>query len=82
MRRREFIALLTGLAAWEASAQQPASIALIGALFALKEDEEAKRAFSHQEELGNLGWIEGRNVRIEHRWAGSDQGRGCCPFIL
>jgi len=80
MRRREFIALIGGAAAtslpWPltARAQQPQSM-LIGML--AREDDPAGRArvATFVQKLRDLGWIEGRNLRIENRWAGRDYSR-------
>jgi len=80
MRRREFITLLGGAAApslfWPltARAQQPQSM-LIGML--AREDDPAGRArvATFVQKLRDLGWIEGRNLRIENRWAGRDYSR-------
>jgi putative tryptophan/tyrosine transport system substrate-binding protein len=75
MRRREFIALLGGAAAWPlaARAQQP-EMRRIGVLMSLAEsDPEAQaRVAAFRKGLQTLGWAEGRNVRIDIRWAASD----------
>ena len=75
MRRREFIAGFGGAAAWPLTspAQHLSEVPIIGVLLALREDAEGKARFQvFRQELENRGWTEGRNVRIEHRWAGSD----------
>src|SRR5260221_8475870 len=74
MKRREFITLLGGAAAgWPlaARAQQPERMRLIGILLPAAAGDtvfEARLAAFHQE-LALLGWIIGRNVRIDTRWA-------------
>ena len=73
MRRREFITLLGGAAAipFVAHAQQSERMRSIGVLLPAAPDDpvfQARIAAFHQE-LGLLGWIIGRNVRIDTRWA-------------
>src|SRR5262249_31923933 len=74
IRRREFITLLGGAAAvWPvaARAQQPDRMRRIVVLSGIAHDQEAEaRIASFLKGLAELGWIEGRNVRIEYRWAG------------
>jgi putative ABC transport system substrate-binding protein len=73
MNRREFITLLGGAAAWPlaARAQQPDQVPAIGMLMGYAEDdpETQARLAGFREGLGELGWIEGRNVRIDYRFA-------------
>jgi putative ABC transport system substrate-binding protein len=81
MRRREFIGLIGGAAAtWPlvAHAQQPQAIRRIGILSGFAEEHpegQAQRAALFQG-LGELGWIEGKNFRIElFRWVTNDPER-------
>jgi putative tryptophan/tyrosine transport system substrate-binding protein len=79
MRRREFIAILGGAAAgWPlgARAQQSNRPRLVGALFAMApSDPEAEmRVKAFESGLRELGWVEGRNMRLEYRWAPRDPG--------
>ena len=72
MRRREFVSLLGGAAAWPlaARAQQPSGIRRIGVLsgVATEADSEAQaRDAVFREALQKLGWTEGRNVQYEYR---------------
>lgn len=73
MRRRAFIAALAGTAAWPmaALAQQPERMRRIGVLAPLAEDDPDNRASlaAFQQELDRLGWSQGRNVRIDFRFA-------------
>src|SRR5215831_12055243 len=78
MRRREFIALLgRGVAAWPlaARAQQPERVRRIGVLMGGAENRARLAAFL--DGLQQLGWTDGRNVRIDIRWpaASADRNR-------
>ena len=73
IHRREFITLLGGAAAtWplEARAQQDGQVRRIGVLMAHSESDPEFRDYlsAFRQALQKLGWIEGRNVRIETRW--------------
>jgi ABC-type uncharacterized transport system substrate-binding protein len=77
MQRRKFITLIGGAAAaWPlaARAQQSERIRRIGVLMSLAEsDPEAQaRVAAFRKGLQAAGWPEGRNVRIDIRWAASD----------
>ena len=76
MRRREFITLLGGAAvAWPlaARAQQGERVRLIGVLSNATVNAEAQANLAaFQQGLQQLGWTDGRNVRIEARWGGGD----------
>ena len=71
MKRREFIALLGGAAAWPlaARAQQPAKLPTIGYLGASTPSFDSERVGPFVQRLRELGWIEGRTVAIEYRWS-------------
>ncbi len=79
MRRREFIALLGSTAAvWPlaAGAQQADRMRRIGALMsAAAETDQQTRLAVFMEILHQLGLIDGRNVRVEVRWAGGDPAK-------
>jgi putative tryptophan/tyrosine transport system substrate-binding protein len=68
MKRREFITLLGGAAAWPltARAQQPSKLSTVGYLGGTT-PAEAQRVASFVQQLRELGWIEGRNVTLEYR---------------
>src|SRR5215471_12821220 len=76
MRRREFIALAGGAAAWPltARAQQPNRMRLVGVLMAFPETDSAAQSWlaAFRAALANLGWTEGSNLRIELRWSAND----------
>jgi putative tryptophan/tyrosine transport system substrate-binding protein len=76
MRRREFISLLGGAAAWPlaARAQQADRMRRIGVLmnFAADDASAQARLTAFLQALRQLGWMDGRNVRIDIRWSASD----------
>jgi len=79
MRRREFVTLLGGAAAWPLAARAQLADAMrrIGFLHALSESDpdvqETTTAFALA--LRQLGWVDGRNVKIEWRWGDGDPAR-------
>jgi len=76
MKRREFITLLGGAAAWPLAAraqQQPAKLPTIGFLGAATPAAWSVFIVTFVRRLRELGWIEGRTIAIEYRWA---EGRG------
>ena len=79
MRRREFVSLLSGAALipFAAHAQQTERVRLIGVIGVLaKDDPEAvSRVAAFQQALASAGWADGRNLRIDYRWAGGDADR-------
>jgi putative ABC transport system substrate-binding protein len=80
MRRREFISLLGGAAAaWPlaARAQQTGSMRRIGVLVGYTENDPTAhpRLAAFQQGLNELGWREGRNIRIDIRFAAADPER-------
>ena len=76
LKRREFVTLIGGVAAWPitARAQQPERLRRIGVLinFRLDDPEGQARVAAFRQTLQELGWIEGHNVRTDTRWAGDD----------
>ena len=79
MKRRQFMALLGAAAAWPlaARAQQAGAVRRIGALMYLAADDPDSPAYvaAFARGLQELGWIEGRNIRIDYRWGGGDLDR-------
>ena len=73
MRRRELITLLGGAAAWPLAArtQQADRLRHIGVLMASATDDAQSQAriAAFLQGLQQLGWTDGRNVRIDTRWA-------------
>jgi ABC-type uncharacterized transport system substrate-binding protein len=76
MKRREFISLLGGAAAWPLAArgQQPERVRRIGVLMPAAADDPVfqDRVGAFLQGLERSGWTIGRNVRIDTRWAGAD----------
>jgi putative tryptophan/tyrosine transport system substrate-binding protein len=75
IRRREFITLLGAAAAWPlvARAQQPRRMRRIGILMGAANNSEGQAlARTFEEALNPIGWVTGRNVRIDYRWGARD----------
>jgi putative ABC transport system substrate-binding protein len=79
LRRRDFITLLGGAAAWPlaARAQQPERMRRIGVLMGYDENDPAGKPLvsAFTQALAGLGWTDGRNVRMDLRWWGDDINR-------
>jgi putative ABC transport system substrate-binding protein len=80
MRRRQFITLLGGAAAFvplAARAQQAAAVRRIGVLMGQAESDPLgqKRVAAFRQGLQELGWTEGRNLQVEWRWAAGSEKR-------
>jgi putative tryptophan/tyrosine transport system substrate-binding protein len=78
MRRRDFIkAIGGGVVAWPlaARAQQPAAQPLIGFLSTRSPEEAAIHTNAFRRGLEEMGYIEGRSVAVEYRWAKGDYSR-------
>ena len=75
MKRREFISLIGGMAAWPlgARAQQPNKMARVGYIRAgTANNDPYREAFVRG--MGDLGYVEGRNIAVEFRYYGDDIG--------
>jgi putative ABC transport system substrate-binding protein len=78
MRRREFITLVGATAAmWPltARAQQSKHLRLVGVLMGVSERAGRSWVTNFRDTLKPLGWIEGRNLKIELRWSAADTGK-------
>src|SRR5262244_3575866 len=73
MKRREFISLLGGATAWPLAVHaQTKQMRRIGVLMGLvaSDPEAQSRVVAFENGLRELGWVKGRNLSIEYRWAG------------
>jgi putative ABC transport system substrate-binding protein len=79
MKRRAFVTLLGGAAAWPlaARAQQPERVRRIGVLIGGDENDPVykSRVSAFTQALADLGWTDGRNVRMDLRGGGGDANR-------
>src|SRR3984893_950626 len=79
MRRRDFIKVIGSTVAWPlaARAQQPERMRRIGVLVSFSRDDPdgQARLAAFAKGLQELGWTDGRNIRIEYRWSGGDAER-------
>jgi ABC-type uncharacterized transport system substrate-binding protein len=79
LRRRNFITLLGGVAAWPvaARAQQGERVRRIGILmpYAKGDAEWAARVFAFKQELAKLGWTDGGNIAFDERWTTDNMDR-------
>jgi putative ABC transport system substrate-binding protein len=76
MRRRAFFAIVGAAAAWPLAghAQQPERVRRVGVVIAYPEPDSRARAFvaAFAQALGRFGWAEGKNIRIDYRFAAGD----------
>ena len=75
MKRRTFIALLGGTAAWPLAARGQQPLPVIGYLNNGSPESDASRLTGLRRGLNQTGYVEGRNLVIEYRWAGNQADR-------
>jgi putative ABC transport system substrate-binding protein len=76
MKRRELLTLSGGAAAWPlaAHAQQSEQLRRVGVLMPLPENDPLAQArvTAFAQALGSFGWVEGKNIQIDYRFAAGD----------
>jgi putative ABC transport system substrate-binding protein len=79
MKRRDFMALVGGAAAWPLTArgQDTGRVPRVGVLSSIGESDVEAQAMAAalQQALQDAGWVDGRNLRIDHRWAAGNVSR-------
>jgi putative ABC transport system substrate-binding protein len=76
MRRREFITLLGGAAAWPLDVRaQQAAMPVVGILAVTSAEANALRMRAFREALSAAGYVDGQNVQIKYRWAEAHTGQ-------
>ena len=69
MRRRDVITIIGGAAAWPLAARAQQALPVVGVLNGLSAAEWVRPIAAFHRGLGEMGFVEGRNVAIEYRWA-------------
>jgi len=75
LKRRDFVTLLGGVAAWPVAARAQQTMPLVGVLGFGWPESSAHLVATFQKGLGETGYAEGRNVAIDFRWAQNDSAR-------
>ena len=87
MRRREFIGLMTGAAAWPLTAlaqQRPRypTIAFVTTAASRDDVEMRGRVRAFESAWPELGWVEGRNIHVDYRWGEPSQMRAVVAELV
>jgi putative ABC transport system substrate-binding protein len=75
LKRRDFITLLGGAAAWPIAARGQGPVPVIGLLGGGAPEADAFRVVAVRRGLSEIGFVEGQNVAIEYRWAQNQYDR-------
>jgi len=75
IRRRDFITLLGGAAAWPVAARAQQALPVVGYLTTRSRESDAEFVAAVRRGLGDAGFVEGRNVAIEFRWADNNDSQ-------
>src|SRR5262245_23986952 len=79
MRRRDFLSVIAGATAWPlaARAQQADQLRRIGVLSLLAETDPQAQVddAAFRKRLNDLGWVDGRNIRVDYRWGAGNVER-------
>ena len=75
LKRREFILLVSGAAAWPLAARTQQAMPVIGVLHSGKPEQYANLMTAFRKGLSETGYVEGQNVAIEFRWAAGQDDR-------
>jgi putative ABC transport system substrate-binding protein len=82
MRRREFLGLVAGAAAWPFSARARKAIPTIMAVMVPLADGDESKRHAFEASWPELGWVEGRTIHVDYRWAKPPQMRAVAAEVV